>query len=143
MGLKTLAPVAPKLHLDFDELVFHGFAPEQARAVATHLEHELSRLAQAHFASHPGWSDTTMPAAVDLAALNIHANAVNPLAPPVDTARNLANHLWRSLAPALAPKVAETLPAGKSSTSTPTVTTVRSESQASTARSVSPTEARS
>lgn len=94
---------APSLHIDFEELVFHGFSPEQAHAVAAHLQREMERLAQHHFEANPAWGRNDLPAALDLQALTLPPMALNPSSPPQETAQRMAKALWGAVSPALAP----------------------------------------
>lgn len=94
---------APSLHIDFEEMVFHGFSPEQAHAVAAHLQREMERLAQQHFEAHPAWGRGDLPTALDLPALTLPPLALNPSAPALETARLAARALWGAVVPALAP----------------------------------------
>ncbi len=93
----------PGLHIDFEELVFHGFSPEQAHAVAAHLQREMEQLAQHHFEANPGWAQGELPLTLDLPALTMPPMALNTQAPALETARHLAKALWTAISPSLAP----------------------------------------
>jgi hypothetical protein len=99
---------APGLHLDFDEMVFHGFAPEQARAIAAFLEKEIAQLAQRHLDVTPDlWKNHGLPANLDLQSLALPPLALNPQAPAGETARSLAQAIWAGVQPSLTPTPAQ------------------------------------